>query len=401
MVNLDDYKDLFVSESRENLDRMNTSLLRLEKVPGDTEAMKDLFRASHTIKGMAATMGFDPITHVAHGLENLLDRYRREKKQPEQAIIDLSFRTVDALSSALVAVERGAEMDPQPELLAAIAAAETGQPVRPVTPTTGAMEEAGGSSEMEEYRGMFVSESREHLQAVNTAILGLEKNPGDAVQLAEFFRAAHTMKGMAATMGFDSITALTHMLESVLDHYRKRNTPIEPPVLDISFETVDLLTNLVEQVAGGSHAPTAPAHAGLMARLELVRAAGAQGKPIPVESIRPPSAPPSSAGAPGIDAAFPAEGPSRPGMRFCSSETDRMTVAPPASIGRPSLTTTFSESSRRKWTGYFPSVISSPSVSGACVIRAPLTRVPLRLPRSTTTYSSPLLTTLACCLEIP
>ena len=72
-----------------------------------------------------------------------------------------------------------------------------------------------------QYMGMFLEESREHLQTLNSCLLELEHSPEDPDVLNEIFRSAHTIKGMSATMGFTEIAELTHEMENVLDLLRK------------------------------------------------------------------------------------------------------------------------------------------------------------------------------------
>ena len=72
-----------------------------------------------------------------------------------------------------------------------------------------------------QYMVMFLEESREHLQTLNSCLLDLEHNPENLSVLNEIFRSAHTIKGMSATMGFTKIAELTHEMENVLDLLRK------------------------------------------------------------------------------------------------------------------------------------------------------------------------------------
>lgn len=73
--------------------------------------------------------------------------------------------------------------------------------------------------DVNEYLGLFLDEAQEHIQSVNTQLLKLEQSGSmDAVQ--EIFRSAHTLKGMAATMGYESVANLTHEMESALDLVR-------------------------------------------------------------------------------------------------------------------------------------------------------------------------------------
>ena len=101
---------------------------------------------------------------------------------------------------------------------------------------------------MEQYRSLFVAESEEHLQFINNAILRMEKDPSDVETLNTIFRSAHTLKGMAATMGFKSFTELTHKMEDVLDIFRAQKTPITPDVIDRLLKCLDMLQMLLEEV---------------------------------------------------------------------------------------------------------------------------------------------------------
>lgn len=100
-----------------------------------------------------------------------------------------------------------------------------------------------------QYRDIFINESLEHLDYLNQMLLALEKNPSDKQSLNEIFRAAHTLKGMAATMGFDQITELTHQMESVLDKLRGSGTVVSSEMVDVLFQCLDMLSVLVEEIS--------------------------------------------------------------------------------------------------------------------------------------------------------
>lgn len=101
--------------------------------------------------------------------------------------------------------------------------------------------------------GMFLEESREHLQTLNNCLLDLENDPGSLAVLDEIFRSAHTIKGMSATMGFTTIAELTHEMENVLDLLRKGALLANDDITDILFKCVDTLEQLVESVASNSN----------------------------------------------------------------------------------------------------------------------------------------------------
>lgn len=105
--------------------------------------------------------------------------------------------------------------------------------------------------EVNQYLEMFIDESKEHLQACSEHLLELEKNPEDLAIVGEIFRSAHTLKGMSATMGFEDLADLTHKMENVLDAIRNEKIKVTPEILDVVFESVDHLEEMVMDIASG------------------------------------------------------------------------------------------------------------------------------------------------------
>lgn len=108
-----------------------------------------------------------------------------------------------------------------------------------------------GFMDTNEYIEIFLDESREHLQAVNDHILKLEKQPNDLSLVNEIFRSAHTLKGMAATMGFEDIASLTHQMENVLDQMRNNQIAISTELIDILFRAIEYLEEMVSAISEG------------------------------------------------------------------------------------------------------------------------------------------------------
>lgn len=91
------YAALFLSESREHLGTCNQHLAQLERDPADREALEALFRAMHTIKSMAAMMGYGHITDLAHRAENVLEQVRSGLVASDVALVDILTEAVDGL----------------------------------------------------------------------------------------------------------------------------------------------------------------------------------------------------------------------------------------------------------------------------------------------------------------
>ena len=104
---------------------------------------------------------------------------------------------------------------------------------------------------MNQYLEVFIEESKEHLQLCSEQLLELEKNPNDLSVVNEIFRAAHTLKGMSATMGYEDLANLTHKMENVLDAIRNEKIVLTPETFDTLFLAVDHLEAIVYSIAEG------------------------------------------------------------------------------------------------------------------------------------------------------
>ncbi|MGG3882934.1 chemotaxis protein CheW [Brevibacillus panacihumi] len=105
--------------------------------------------------------------------------------------------------------------------------------------------------DMNQYLDMFIEESKEHLQAINENLLILENDPANIQIVNEIFRSAHTLKGMSATMGFEDMASLTHEAENVLDLIRNNKLTINSDIMDVIFQSVDLIEGMVIHITEG------------------------------------------------------------------------------------------------------------------------------------------------------
>jgi len=99
---------------------------------------------------------------------------------------------------------------------------------------------------------MFLEESMENLQTLNEALLTLEQQPENIDKLNEIFRVAHTIKGMAATMGFSQMAELTHKMEDVLSKFREGKIKVTEKVVTVLFSCLDTLEKMVNNISEGT-----------------------------------------------------------------------------------------------------------------------------------------------------
>jgi HPt (histidine-containing phosphotransfer) domain-containing protein len=123
---------------------------------------------------------------------------------------------------------------------------------------------------------MFQAEAGENLAAMEEALVGLEHSPDDAERLNTLFRAAHTLKGNADSLGLRPLAELAHALEDLLDLFRGRKLPVTRERIDVLLESIDALRALLAEAHGPSEAAAPEA---LLARLPAVSGVAVVGYP--------------------------------------------------------------------------------------------------------------------------
>ena len=130
------YLDIFIDESNENLQKINDGLLDLEKDPNNLEFIEVIFRAAHTLKGMSATMGYEDLANLTHQMEDVLDLVRHEQLSVSPELLDVLLAAVEKLEDMVGDISNGGEgKTPVQDVLDQLKAIETGESIAPVQPT--------------------------------------------------------------------------------------------------------------------------------------------------------------------------------------------------------------------------------------------------------------------------
>ena len=106
--------------------------------------------------------------------------------------------------------------------------------------------------DVSQYLEIFIDESEEHLQTLSDCIMGLEKEPDNKDTINEVFRAAHSLKGMAGTMGFKRMQHLTHDMENVFQEVRSDHIKVTSGMIDLLFKCLDALEGYVDNIKSTS-----------------------------------------------------------------------------------------------------------------------------------------------------
>lgn len=109
-MDVNQYLEIFIEESKDNLQMLNENLLKLENNPSDTEIINGIFRVAHTLKGMAGTMGFTRMQKLTHTMENVLSEIRAGSLNIDANIVDILFQSLDSLEQYVeVIINTGTE----------------------------------------------------------------------------------------------------------------------------------------------------------------------------------------------------------------------------------------------------------------------------------------------------
>lgn len=100
-MDVSQYLEIFIDETKEHLQSLNEQLLILEKEPDNSETINEIFRAAHSLKGMAGTMGYKRMQRLTHNMENVFSEIRTGKMSVKAELVDVLFRGLDALESYL------------------------------------------------------------------------------------------------------------------------------------------------------------------------------------------------------------------------------------------------------------------------------------------------------------
>ena len=140
--------------------------------------------------------------------------------------------------------------------------------------------------DVSQYLDIFIDETSGHIQSLSDNIMSLEKEPENKDTINEIFRAAHSLKGMAGTMGFKRMQHLTHDMENVFQEVRNDNVKVNSALIDILFQCLDAIEGYLETVKGTSNEGTEE-NEGLINLLnEFLAGGGGEGAAAPKEDAK-------------------------------------------------------------------------------------------------------------------
>lgn len=223
-IDINEYLPVFIDEAREYLQILNEKLLVLESHPGDLDAIREIFRAAHTLKGMSATMGFTHMAEVTHLMESALQPFRdKEGVELPEELIDILFRVLDYLQMQVDNLANGEDVEPpDEELLNALKEASSGNIV--------SISRATGEKEKKETKG-----------GEKTTSVSFELNDYDILVIEDALKANNVVAKIHVLMREDTMmkSVRAYMVVKTIEDHGGEVVKSVPPAEDIEQEKFD------------------------------------------------------------------------------------------------------------------------------------------------------------------
>jgi len=326
--------ECFIEEAREYLAAIEDDVLTLEKDGDTSETVNAIFRAFHTIKGIADSVSLAEISRLAHATENLLEEARSGRIAMDADLVDLVLSVGDTLKSMVAHVQevhdQGAAYHPadigeQLAFIGTLMAEKCGpdrtavaQPASPATfpgkaedaaavpPSPPADQGTPNFLQDSDLLSGFIAEAFEHLESIELNVLELEQNPADPDIINNIFRPFHTIKGVSGFLNLKTINKLAHATENLLDDVRNGRLTMDSGIIDIVLGVGDFLRTMIQNLSDVlEKGPEAYQHYDIGEALERIKAC--QAGAALLEDKQPLPAVPPAAVAPEQPAAAPAE----------------------------------------------------------------------------------------------
>jgi len=275
-----DVLSYFSPEADEYLHAMESFLQRLQENSNDPDNIQTLVRTAHTLKGSANTIGFHAIGDIAHPIEDCMVAIRegrlavtpnlvraiaqavaviRVLMKRDPARVSQLQQDIPHVTQTLERFRDGEPVDTVPVALEMVSATQVATAV--MEPPS-VLEQSGTQADADvatltdayllphldpEVLSYFAPEAHEYLESLEAQLLRLEKEPQNPELVNQLFRTAHTLKGSAYTVGFQSIGDLTHYVEDFMGSVRDGRVKILPGHADVLLRAVDVVRLLMRR----------------------------------------------------------------------------------------------------------------------------------------------------------
>ncbi|MBN1759969.1 MAG: chemotaxis protein CheA [Chitinispirillaceae bacterium] len=247
-ADLADLVGKFAQQLANALEDFETWILESEK--GVPQAFVEMKRVLHTWKGEFGVLDMKQYVELIHDLEGNLESH--------QVTTDQLLQFKDLLAKSVEKLQRGIVPHIPDEIKTLILGTTGSEDGGSTQGTPVVQESAAANQETDDDAPLtadpalladFVTESNDHIHRAETLLLQLEVDPGNMEHINTIFRACHTIKGVASFLSLKRLTRLAHATENLMDQIRKGKMELTPPRIDLLFESMDCLKEMVGAVA--------------------------------------------------------------------------------------------------------------------------------------------------------
>ncbi len=226
----------FVSETRDNIRRLNEAVLKLEQQPDDPSSRDTFMRVAHTIKGSAKMLNYQNISRIAHALESAAQAVFRSEITEEAA--ETFLRALDRLTELTDSVteEKEAEADITETLLELDAVAG------------GLRREPKEAIDQKEFISKFVMEAGDLVQTILTSLQSHREGSKKAPSYDVMQRASQTLKGAAQMLKLDRISQIAQALENLFQALHKKRVQPEESAFHLMQKTTEFLRDRLHEL---------------------------------------------------------------------------------------------------------------------------------------------------------
>ncbi len=253
-MDVSQYLEIFIDETKEHLQNLNDLLLVLEKEPEDKATINEIFRAAHSLKGMAGTMGYKRMQNLTHNMENVFSEIRNDKMKVTASLIDTLFQCLDALESYLNNIQEASDEGTEDneaiikllnEFLATEGNMTTEAQPAPTAQPEQAAPAAGSASGNAKYKDVQLADFEQH--AINEA----KKKGMNAYGFTVYLDPNCILKAARAFLVFKGIEEVGEVIKSEpsTQDIEDEKFDLDFSVFVVSNESYDKVLNVIKNVS--------------------------------------------------------------------------------------------------------------------------------------------------------
>ena len=253
-MDVSQYLEIFIDETKEHLQNLNDLLLVLEKEPEDKATINEIFRAAHSLKGMAGTMGYKRMQNLTHNMENVFSEIRNDKMKVTASLIDTLFQCLDALESYLNNIQETSDEGTEDneaiikllnEFLATEGNMTTEAQPAPTTQPEQAAPAAASASGNAKYKEVQLADFEQH--AINEA----KKKGMNAYGFTVYLDPNCILKAARAFLVFKGIEEVGEVIKSEpsTQDIEDEKFDLDFSVFVVSNESYDKVLNVIKNVS--------------------------------------------------------------------------------------------------------------------------------------------------------